>query len=193
MASQVLEIDEERLSKDSHYRLESLFAFLDFGSEDIRAIHEVSPYLVEQLPDIVDEIYEKLLTTDFTRRHFVHYRQHDYEGPVAESPEELTPDHEVIAFRKTRLVRYFTELFVADFDEATADFMDAVGKMHTTKVGSVSIQIPLMQMNMLLCYITDLFFQRILKLDIDEAKRARTLGAMNKLFWIQQSFITNQY
>ncbi len=99
------EIDEARLEQDLAYRFEYLAGFIEFGEEDVAAIHDAAGYLAPVVPQLVDAVYDKLAQYDATWRHFVP-RQDGYKGQLAESVESLQMSDEVIQFRKQHLARY---------------------------------------------------------------------------------------
>ena len=185
-------VDENLLDSDLLYRYDFLADFIEFSPDDIATIHGVSPHLVAGLPAIVDRVYVKMLEFDITRAALVP-RHHEYKGDLAPDVEHMTAEDAQILFRKERLIEYFTHLFTAEFDETTASYMDAVGKMHTTKGGSASIHTPLVLINIMLGYIQDLVTEAVLGLDIDAEAKERVVRAINKMLWIQQSFISLQY
>ncbi len=186
-------VDQARLDSDSHYRYDFLAGFIGFGEEEIQTLHEIAPHMVKVLPKLVDRVYEKMFDYDITKRQFVP-RHAGYEGPHATDLEQLSLEDGQVQFRKRRLIDYFTTLLTAEFDETTADYLDAVGKMHTTKGGSASLHTPLMLVNIMLGYIQDLFAQDLLNQeDLDPVRRWQALRALQKLFWIQQSFVSQHY
>ena len=102
-------IDEPRLETDLAYRFQYLAEFIGFGAADIAAIHGSAPVLAPLVPALVDAVYAKHHRYDATRRHFVPH-QSGYQGAAPKSIEEVTPDHEVIRFRKEHLARYLAAL-----------------------------------------------------------------------------------
>jgi hypothetical protein len=185
-------IDEKRLEADVAYRLQYLGEFMGFGAEDIRAIHGAASLLAPVVPALVDAVYEKLFSFDATKRHFVP-RQSGYSGPVPDSVESLTMDHEMIQFRKAHLARYLTALVTRPYDEKMINYLDMVGKMHTPKAGSPDLDVPLVQMNALMGFVADALISTIFGLDLDREAAARTVRAFNKLLWLQNDLITRHY
>ena len=185
-------IDEQRLEEDTLYRVGYLSEFMGFGTEDIAAIHGAASHLAPLVPGIVDAVYEKLFSYDATKRHFVP-RQSGYTGPVPESLESLTQDHEMIQFRKGHLGRYLAALVTREYDGKMINYLDMVGKMHTPKAGSEELDVPLVQMNALLGFVADALVNVIFGLGLDRQTEIRTVGAFNKLLWIQNDLITRHY
>src|SRR6188768_637058 len=95
-------IDEGRLESDTMYRVGYVSEFMGFGEEDVRAIQGAAGHLAPLVPVLVDAVYEKLFSYDATKRHFVP-RQSGYSGTVPSDIDELTPEHEMIQFRKAHL------------------------------------------------------------------------------------------
>lgn len=185
-------IDEDRLETDLGYRFGYLAEFMGFDAGDVAAIHESAGALGGLVPTLVEAIYDKLAGYDATWRHFVP-RQHGYEGPVPEGVASLTQDHEQIRFRKQHLGRYLTGLVTRSYDAKMVSYLDMVGKIHTPKAGSRELDVPLVQMNALLGFVSDALTDAILGLGLDRAREVRTLRAFQKLLWIQNDLINRHY
>jgi hypothetical protein len=174
-------IDEKRLEEDTVYRVEYLSEFMGFGAEDIAAIHGAASPLAPLVPVLVDAVYEKLFSYDATKRHFVP-RQSGYSGPVPESIDSLAQDHQMIEFRKAHLARYLVSLVTRDYDSKMICYLDMVGKMHTPKAGSEELDVPLVQMNALLGFVSDALIGVILGLGLDRETEVRTVRAFNNSY-----------
>lgn len=185
-------IDERRLETDLGYRFGYLAEFMGFAEVDIAAIHAAGPALAPHVPTLVDAIYDKLHGFDATWRHFLP-RQYGYEGSVPESLEELTSEHEQIEFRKHHLGRYLTGLVTRAYDAKMVAYLDMVGKMHTPKAGSSALDVPLVQMNALMGFVSDALIGTILGLGLDRDQEVRTVRAFNKLLWLQNDLINRHY
>jgi hypothetical protein len=185
-------IHEPRLETNLSYRFSYLTEFMGFGEEDVRAIHAAAAHLAPRVPALVDAVYVKLFSYDSTKRHFVP-RQHGYEGQVPESLEALTPDHEMIHFRKQHLGCYLTNLVIRPYDAKLVNYLDNVGKIHTPKAGSPELNVPLVQMNALMGFVCDALLSTILDLGLDRETEVRTLRAFTKLLWLQNDLITRHY
>lgn len=185
-------IDEPRLESDLGYRFAYLAEFLQFGEEDIAAIHEAAPLIAPLVPTLVDAVYNKLFGYDATKRHFVP-RQHGYEGPVPTSVGELALDHPMIAFRKQHLGRYLEQLVTRPYDGKMVMYLDMVGKIHTPKAGSPQLNVPLVQMNALMGFVADALTATILSLGLERETEVRTVRAFNKLLWLQNDLINRHY
>ena len=185
-------IDEQRLEEDTLYRVGYLSEFMGFGPDDVAAIHGASAHLAPLVPVVVDAVYDKLFSYDATKRHFVP-RQSGYDGAVPDSLESLTQEHEMIQFRKGHLSRYLVALVTRPYDGKMINYLDTVGKMHTPKAGSAALDVPLVQMNALLGFVSDALVNVILGLQLDRETEIRTVRAFNKLLWLQNDLITRHY
>lgn len=186
------QIAEDRLESDLGYRFEYLAEFMGFGPDDVAAIHAAAPALAPLVPGLVDAVYDKLHTYDATWRHFVP-RQHGYTGEVPKGLAELGMNHEQIKFRKEHLARYLAGLVTRPYDGKMVDYLDMVGKIHTPKAGSKELNVPLVQMNALMGFVSDALVATVLGLGLDRATETRTLRAFNKLLWLQNDLITRHY
>ena len=185
-------IDEKRLESDVQYRYEYVSEFIAFGPEDVAAIHAVAAKLLPMVPRMVDATYDRLLSYDATRRHFVP-RQHGYEGSLPPDAEALTQNTEQIQFRKEHLRRYLMNVFGNSYDARMVNYLDVVGKMHTPKAGNNRIDVPLVQMNALMAFVSDTLLRAILGLNLEREQETRTVLAVSKLLWIQNDLITRHY
>ena len=185
-------IEEPRLERDLGYRFQYLAEFMEFGPDDIGAIHAAAPAIAPLVPGLVDAVYIKLHAYTATWRHFLP-RQHGYDGPVAATLADLGIDHPQIAFRKQHLGRYLKALVTRPYDGKMVEYLDMVGKIHTPKAGSPEINVPLVQMNALLGFVADALTNAILTLTLDRATEVKTLRAFTKLLWLQNDLITRYY
>jgi hypothetical protein len=165
---------------------------MEFGDDDIQAIHGAAAVLGPVVPALVDAVYEKLFSYDATKRHFVP-RQSGYSGPVPGSVESLRMDHEMIQFRKNHLARYLAALVTRPYVGKMIGYLDKVGKMHTPKAGSPDLDVPLVQMNALIGFVADALVATIFSLGLDRETEVRTVRAFNKLLWLQNDLITRHY
>lgn len=185
-------VDEPRLESDLGYRFEYVAKFINFGPDDVAAVHGAAPKLAPLVPTLVDAVYDKLFQQDATWRHFLP-RQAGYAGEVPLTLEQLTLDHPQIAFRKQHLGRYLAALVTKPYDGKMVEYLDMVGKIHTPKAGSKEIDVPLVQMNALLGFVADALTATVLGLGLDRATEVQTLRAFGKLLWIQNDLIARHY
>lgn len=186
------QIDEPRLEQDLAYRFGYLAEFIGFGEEDINAIHAAAAALAPVVPALVDAVYVKLFGYNATKRHFVP-RQTGYEGEIPHDLASLTLDHEMIQFRKQHLTRYLVTLVTKPYDKSMVSYLDMVGKMHTPKAGSKELDVPLVQMNALMGFVSDALVSTICSLKLERSQEVATLRAFNKLLWIQNDLINRHY
>ena len=185
-------IHERQLESDLAYRFQYLAEFIGFGEKDILAIHGASSVLGPLVPGLVDAVYDKLHTYDATWRHFLP-RQSGYEGIVPQNFDELTPDHEMIRYRKEHLARYLVALVTRPYDGKMVEYLDMVGKMHTPKAGSKELNVPLVQMNALMGFVSDALTNTILGLNLERSVEVATVRAFGKLLWLQNDLISRHY
>lgn len=185
-------IDENRLESDLAYRFEYVSQFIGLTEEDIKLIHGSAEYLAPLVPQLVDAVYDHLFSFDATKRHFVP-RQSGYEGQVPVSLETLNQDHEMIQFRKQHLGRYLANLVTKPYDANMLTYLDFVGKIHTPKAGSSELDVPLVQMNALMGFVSNALLQTICSLGLNQETERKMIFAFNKLLWIQNDLITRHY
>ncbi len=185
-------IDEPRLEEDLEYRFSYTSDFMGFGADDIMAIHNAAEHLAPIVPTLVDAVYDQLFRFDATKRHFVP-KQSGYEGDVPTDLESLTLDHEMIQFRKQHLGRYLATLVTKPYDGKMLTYLDMVGKIHTPKAGSPELDVPLVQMNALMGFVSDALLATIMGLELERETEIKTVRAFNKLLWLQNDLITRHY
>jgi hypothetical protein len=185
-------VDENRLERDLAYRFHYVSEFITFGEADIQAIQGAAGHLAPLVTGLVDAVYEKLFQYDATKRHFLP-RQFGYEGAVPVSLESLTQDHEMIRFRKQHLERYLVALVTRPYDGKMVEYLDMVGRMHTPKAGSKELNVPLVQMNTLMGFVSDALIATIMSLGLEHNQEIATVRAFNKLLWIQNDLINRHY
>jgi hypothetical protein len=189
---ELVSIDETRLEQDLIYRVGYLTHFIGFGPKDIDTLHALAPLLGAAVPALVDAVYEKLFRYDATKRHFLP-RQSGFDGPLPTDIRTLTTDHEQIKFRMSHLANYLRKLLTGSYDEKMLSYLDFVGKIHTPKAGSSSLNVPLVQMNALMGFVSEALLGTVLALDFDQVSKYRAVHAINKLLWIQNDLITRHY
>lgn len=185
-------IDEPRLETDLGYRFEYLAKFIGFGEEDVAAVHGAAAHLAPLVPVLVDAVYDKLQGYDATWRHFLP-RQTGYEGETPKSLEDLTMDHATIKFRKEHLGRYLVTLVTKPYDGKMVSYLDRVGKMHTPKLGSQELDVPLVQMNALMGFVADALTNVIMGLGLERKAEIAAVRAFGKLLWLQNDLINRHY
>ncbi|KAL9655264.1 hypothetical protein ABK040_009038 [Willaertia magna] len=195
MASNNIEhIDEHQLESEILYRFNYVTKFMGFGDEDVKAILESKDLVAPAVPIIVDAVYEKLFTFDITKKFFMK-RNAGFEGKLDNFDELNNKNSEQIKFRKDMLSRYLVKLVTADYSDPNfVKYLDWVGKIHTEKAGSKSINVDYIHVNALMGYVSDVVINYIeTQLKDDGDKRIRTVRAFNKLFWIQNDLFARHY
>ena len=89
--------------------------------------------------------------------------------------------------------RYLVTLVTKPYDAKMAEYLDAVGKMHTDKAGSKELNVPLVQMNALLGFVADALVATVFGLNLPRETEVATMRAFNKLLWIQNDLIVRHY
>ena len=188
----MIHINEPRLESDLGYRFQYLAEFVGFGHDDIAAIHGAAPLIAPLVTTLVNAVYDKLHNYDATWRHFLP-RQTGYEGAVPKTLDDVTPDHEMIRFRKEHLGRYLAALVTRPYDGKMVEYLDMVGKMHTLHAGSKELNVPLVQMNALMGFVADALTATILDLRLEREVEVKTLRAFTTLLWLQNDLINRHY
>ncbi len=186
------QIDEQRLETDPVFRFQYLADFIGFTSSDAAAVQATAMFLGPMIPELVDRTYEKLLSYDATARHFLP-RQSGFDGAAPPDLRSLTSAHPQIQFRKEHLSRYLMTLLWRTCDAKLVPYLDMVGKIHTPAAGNSEISVPLVQMNALMGYLSDVLLEIIQQLPLDATARVASVRAFSKLLWIQNDFITRHY
>ncbi|MFM2093763.1 MAG: hypothetical protein RIS70_887 [Planctomycetota bacterium] len=185
-------IDEKQLETDLAYRFQYLAEFIGFSNNDAATIMASAPQLGPLIPQMVDKTYEKLLAQDATARHFVP-QQSGYDGVTPQTLGGLTATHPQLQFRKEHLVRYFMQILGRQCDVRLVPYLDMVGKIHTARAGNPEIEVPLVHMNALMGFLSDVIAETIAGLSLDAPTTLRTMRAFQKLLWIQNDFIVRHY
>jgi hypothetical protein len=192
MPATLQHIDEPRLETDLGYRFYYVSEFIGLMPEDVSCVLNLPPILGPLLDTLVDAVYVKLFTYDCTKRHFVP-RQTGYEGALPTTLEDLTLDHDQIRFRKGHLRNYLVRLVTGPYDGKLVEYLDRVGKMHTPALGSKQLDVPIVQMNALMGFVSDALIGAIQGADLEQAKKDHAVRAICKLLWIQNDLISRHY
>lgn len=185
-------IDEQRLEVDPVYRFEYLAEFIGFESADADAVQSVAMYLGPMIPELVERTYERLLNYDATARHFLP-RQSGFDGAPPADLKTLSSSHPQIQFRKEHLARYLSTLLGRTCDAKLVPYLDMVGKIHTPQAGNKEISVPLVQMNALMGFLSDVLLDVLFSLPLEPSEKSTVIRAFNRLLWIQNDFITRHY
>ena len=185
-------IDEIQLQSDCQQRYAFLSEFVKFGPDDVRRIQASAPHIGPHIGEMVDKTYAQLLAFDATARHFIP-KQHGFEGEPPEGLAQLPADHPQIKFRKDHLNRYFVAIIGRAYDGKMVQYLDMVGKIHTSKAGNNDINVPLYQMNALMGLLSDIITEVLIESPLNTSDTLDTIRAFQKLLWIQNDFISRHY
>ena len=185
-------IDESQLQSDGQQRYAFLAEFIKFGPDDVQRIQASAPHIGPRIGEMVDKTYAQLLAFDATARHFLP-KQYGCESDHPVDLTQLTADHPHIQFRKDHLNRYFVALIGRAYDEKMVQYLDMVGRIHTSKAGNSEISVPLYQMNALMGLLSDIITQVLIESPLNPADTLDTVRAFQKLLWIQNDLIGRHY
>ena len=185
-------VDETEIASNADQRFEFLSDFMNFGEDDVRRIQASAPIIGPRIGEVVDKTYQKLLEYDATAKHFLP-KQHGFDGELPQDLSNLSPDHPQIKFRKDHLNRYLLALIGRSYDSKMVQYLDMVGRIHTTKAGNQEINVPLYQMNALMGLLSDIIAEVLLDSPLSSTEAFSAIRAYNKLFWIQNDFISRHY
>jgi hypothetical protein len=145
------------------------------------------------VPAVVNAVYKKLFSFDITKNVFLK-RNEGFHGSLAADSEHLTQDSEQIKFRKDMLSKYLTKLVTAEYDAKFVKYLDHVGKIHTPKGGSKSINVEYIHCNALMGYVEDILINAVLEhKDVDMPTKVKLVRALNKLLWVQMDLFARYY
>jgi hypothetical protein len=72
-------------------------------------------------------------------------------------------------------------------------YLDWVGKIHTPKAGSKSVNVPIVQINSLMGFVADAITNTIFSLNLPRDIEIATIRAFGKLLWIQNDLFVRHY
>ena len=191
--TEMKDIDETKFDEDLLYRFNFLAEFMGLGAEDFAAINEAAPILAKLVPDITGAVYRKLFAYTVTKKHFVK-KNEGFEGALPQNVADLNLGHEQIQMRRMILGRYLARLVTTStVDLSFVKYLDYVGKIHTPKAGSKSINVPLLQMTALMGFINEALTLIVVNLGLPKEKELVLIRAFTKLLWVQMEFIQRHY
>ncbi|KAG0226116.1 hypothetical protein BGW42_003905 [Actinomortierella wolfii] len=189
-------IERELLYTDAVYRFKYVASFMNFGQDDIDAIHAVAPGIKPLVPAVVDAVYNKLHSYDITWAFMA--KRHEGFSPkskVIENVQQLDINAEQIKFRKDMLSKYLARLVENPYDEKMIKYLEYVAKIHTDTPGKKSkINVDLIHCNALLGYVETVLMGGVNSLtDVDQETKNKAIAAFGKLLWIQMDFFIKYY
>jgi hypothetical protein len=190
-------VDQAKLNTDLLYRFKYFSTFMGFGADDIEAIHNSAKFVSPLVPSIVNAVYNKLFSFDVTTQPFT-LRNSDYSGDVVPSIQDINHNTPQIKHRKDMLSKYLVKLVTAEYDEDFLRFLNYVGRIHTVdgkkkNVDGTFMSVDYIHCNALLGYVSDLIISAILDAALTPEIKASTIGAFNKLLWIQNDLFARHY
>jgi len=186
-------IDGSRLSEDLRYRFEYISKFLNFTNNDITALNTLATIIIPVIPVIVDSVYRKLFQFDITKNFFV-LRNDDFD--VRLKPDGiLRLDSAQMTYRRDMLSDYLKRLLLQNqWTDDFLQYLSKIGRKHTNKIGSTSINVDFIHINATLCYIETLIIDTVWVTDnINNQIKKEILLALNKVFRIQTDLFLIHY
>ncbi|KAG7441124.1 uncharacterized protein BT62DRAFT_551174 [Guyanagaster necrorhizus] len=187
---------------DLQTRVQYLRDFIEFTQADADALHAAKPVVATLVPDLVDRVYNKLLSFDITAAAFTPKQTGQEGADESEAKvEELNHDHSNIKFRKDFLRGYLVKLVSLDYEKPEAwAYLDKVGIMHTGVPGFAhrkkkpALRVEYIHCGLLLGLVEDMLVDAvILHPDIDLKTKHAVCRAVNKLIWIQNDLFARHY
>jgi len=190
----VQHIDSARLNTDLRYRFDYLSKFLDFTSNDIVQLNQISSIIQPLIPVIVDNVYRKLFSFDITKQYLI--LRHTCLENVLPSDHCLLSFHsDGMEYRKNMLSQYLKHVFTEkEWNDTFLRYLLYVGQIHTKQLGSTHVHVDYIHLNLLCGYLQQILLETILKNDqIDSAIKNQVILTINKVFWIQNDFFRMNY
>ncbi|KAK0203401.1 Protoglobin-domain-containing protein [Desarmillaria ectypa] len=187
---------------DLQTRVQYLRNFIGFTQADADVLHAAKPIVDALVPDLVDRVYNKLLSFDITAAAFTPKQTgQDGDDALEAKADELNHDHPNIQFRKDFLRGYLVKLVSLDYNKPeTWVYLDKVGVMHTGVPGFAhrkkkpALRVEYIHCALLLGLVEDMLVDAvILHPDIDLKTKHAVCRAVNKLLWIQNDLFARHY
>ncbi|CAF0869854.1 unnamed protein product [Rotaria sordida] len=186
-------IDNDRLHVDIKYRFDYFSKFIHFTTEDISALNIFAPSAISVIPVISDSVYRKLFQYDITKDYFI--IQNDVFDGSSIKNENLSLDSAQIIYRKDMLSGYLKRLLLQrEWTNEFLTYLSRIGRMHTSKADSTSINVDFIHVNATLTYIENLFIETVWSNEnFDNNTKKNILLALNKVFRIQNDLFLMYY
>ncbi|CAF1072833.1 unnamed protein product [Rotaria magnacalcarata] len=187
-------IDKTLIENNLRNRFDYISKFIKFTTDDIAALNDLGRLAVPLIPIIVDQIFQRVLDFDITKRYFV-MRHSGFTGVVPVNESELTLESEQMVFRRTALCKYFKRVLRQKvWNDAFLEYISHVGKIHTKMAGSESVDIDYVHINILFAYVEHILLDVILSNgQIADQRKKSVIIALNKFLWIQNDFFAMHY
>lgn len=186
-------IDRDRLNEDLRYRFEYLSKFVHFTDVDLNAMNILSNIIVPVIPVIVDSVYRKLFQYDLTKHFFV-LRNDGFDGQL-DNHEMLTLDSAQMTYRHDMLSGFLKRLFLQrQWTDDFLQYVSRIGRLHTDKAGSASINVDFIHINATFTYIEILIMEIVWKSEmVDEKGKQEISLALTKVFRILSDLFLFHY
>ncbi|CAF1310467.1 unnamed protein product [Adineta ricciae] len=187
-------VDHHLVETNLRHRFEYLAKFVNFTTDDIVMLNRIGKLTASMLPDIVDQIFQRFLDFDITKRYFL-MRHFGYTGIVTVNESELTLYSEQMCFRRTTFVKYLKRILRQKvWNDAFLEYLSYVGKIHTRLAGSHSIDVDFIHINISFGFVEHILLDVVLSNEqIDDKTKKSAILALNKFFWIQNDFFSIHY
>jgi hypothetical protein len=157
-------------------------------------LNAFAPIIFPSVPVIADTVYRKLFSFDITKHYFL-ISDEGFEGFLPKKHGNLTLESAQMTFRKDMLSMYLKRVLTQhEWNDTFLQYLSQVGRIHTNKAGSLSINVDYIHINALIGYLEHLLIDALWNVEnLDEKTRQGTVMAINKFFWIQNDFFTMHY
>ena len=183
---------EQKLETDPNCRFRYASEVIGLDDSDVNVMHRNRQLTESFVRDIVDRVYEKMFQFLPMKRHFTE-QHHGFYGHVPARLQDVSLDDQLTQFRKRRLEEFLKKLSTARHDETFVVLLDMLGKMHTPTQGNPALSVPLMQVTVLLGFISDQFTLEVSKLKLKADERTALQRAYGKLFWVMNNMFIRHY
>jgi hypothetical protein len=161
-----VQVDEDRLDRDGHYRLTHYQEFLGWTEADHEAVRATTAKVVPYAQQLIDAVYDHLFRFSSTARYFL-----DENGLIRDA---------FLRKRKETLGHWIATVAGGPSDEFQA-YLERVGRMHTAHAGEVRERIPGHYMVLLLGVVQAQLTSILADEIADRTEMAEAVTAWNKL------------
>ena len=196
-------IDGALITTDLPARMRYLQSFLQWDpAKDGGLIEACKPVLAPIVNDVVDAVYDHLLSYDITAATFAPAQSGD---GLSANVQDLHRDHSNIKFRKDFLKGYLVRL-VSNHDWSPESkfwaYIDMVGKAHTGSLDSglksrknkPALFVEYRDVNLLLGWVENAVTDIVMGVEaLDVKTKVNILKALNKYWWLQNDLFARHY
>lgn len=186
-------VDSHKLNEQLRYRFDFISRFIHFTEKDIAVLNSIASVVLPVVPVVVDQVYRKLFQFDVTKNYFV-LRNDGFDGKKQRT-HELTLDSAQMIYRRDMLSGYIKRLIVQEqWNDEYLQYLSRIGRMHTNKAGSASINVDFLHINNTMSLVENLMIEFVFKQDqLDQNSKKDILVALNKVFRIQTDLFLVHY